>query len=72
MTVDIDFGKIGPKLSPKPPKVQQLEKLAAGSTPTRVIGLKLGRTPEAVQQKASTEGISLKPTNQRPYGTKRR
>lgn len=49
--------------------VQQLKQLAAGNTPTRVAALKLGRTPEAVQKKASSEEISLKPTNQRPYGT---
>lgn len=53
-----------------PKEVQQLKELAKGNTPTRVIGLKTGRTPAAVQQKASSEGISLKPTNQRPYGTK--
>jgi hypothetical protein len=35
-----------------------------------VIGLKLGRSPDAVYAKASDEGVSLKPTNQRPYGTK--
>lgn len=46
----------------------QLKKLANQDTPTRVIGLKLGRTPEAVYTKASAEGISLKPTNQSPYG----
>jgi hypothetical protein len=28
-------------------------------------------TPEAVQAKASNEGISLKPTNQRPYTRKK-
>lgn len=50
-----------------PADVKQLEKLADQNTPTRVIGLKLGRTPAAVQQKASQEDISLKPTNQAPY-----
>lgn len=48
-------------------EIQQLEKLASGNTPTRVIGLKLGRTPAAVSNKASEENISLKPTNQAPY-----
>lgn len=48
-------------------QVRQLQQLANQNTPTRVIGLKLGRTPDAVQQKASDEGISLKPTNQSPY-----
>jgi hypothetical protein len=50
----------------------QLRALAAGNTPTRVIGLKLGRTAPAVQSKASQLGVSLKPTNQSPYGTKKR
>lgn len=53
-----------------PQEVKQLQTLAKGNTPTRVIGLKLGRTEGAVRTKASTEDISLKPTNQSPYGTK--
>lgn len=52
-------------------QVEQLEKLAEKNTPTRVIGLKLGRTPDAVRSKASNEGISLKPTNQSPYNRKK-
>lgn len=52
-------------------EVTQLEKLAGQNTPTRVIGLKLGRTPDAVRSKASNEGISLKPTNQSPYNRKK-
>jgi hypothetical protein len=51
----------------KPAEVSQLAKLAEQNTPTRVISLKLGRTPSAVNTKASAEGISLKPTNQSPY-----
>jgi hypothetical protein len=51
-----------------PPEVKQLERLAAQNTPTRVIGLKLGRTEESVRSKAQDENISLKPTNQSPYG----
>jgi hypothetical protein len=47
--------------------VRDLRELARENTPTRVMGLKLGRTPGAVQQKASEEDISLKPTNQSPY-----
>lgn len=47
--------------------VKQLRDLAKGNTPTRVIGLKLGRTPAAVSNKASEKSISLKPTNQSPY-----
>jgi hypothetical protein len=45
---------------------KQLRDLAKGNTPTRVIGLKLGRTEDAVQSHASREGVSLKPTNQSP------
>jgi len=55
-----------------PSEVKQLGQLAKQNTPTRVAALKLGRTPAAVQQKASVEGISLKPTNQRPYGTRKK
>jgi hypothetical protein len=36
------------------------------------MGLKLGRSADAVRTKASEEGISLKPTNQRPYGTRKK
>ena len=48
----------------------QLKKLAGQNTPTRVIGLKMGRTPGAVSSQAGRQGVSLKPTNQSPYGTK--
>lgn len=47
--------------------VQQLEKLASENTPTRVMGLKLGRTEDSIYAKAAAEGISLKPVNQSPY-----
>lgn len=46
----------------------QLSGLAKQNTPTRVIGLKMGRTPGAVQSHAEDIGVSLKPTNQSPYG----
>lgn len=48
-------------------ETQNLRDLAKHNTPTRVIGLKLGRTEDAVRGKASEEDISLKPTNQSPY-----
>jgi hypothetical protein len=54
-----------------PAEVRELRDLARGNTPTRVIGVKLGRTPGAVATRASEEGISLKPTNRSPYGTKK-
>ena len=50
--------------------VSRLRKLAKGNTPTRVIGLKLGRTVNSVYAKAGDEGISLSPTNQSPYNRK--
>lgn len=50
--------------------VKQLKQLARDNTPTRVIGLKLGRTEDAVYSKASQESIPLKPTNQSPYNRK--
>jgi hypothetical protein len=52
--------------------VSKLQQLASQNTPTRVIGLKLGRTPAAIQQMASQSDISLKPANQSPYGSKKR
>lgn len=48
-------------------QVNQLIQLAKHNTPTRVIGLKLGRTENAVRSKAAENHISLKPTNQSPY-----
>ena len=46
---------------------KQLKDLAKGNTPTRVMGLKLGRTEDSVKAKASELNVSLKPTNQSPY-----
>lgn len=51
--------------------VSQLQHLANENTPTRVIGIKMGRTSDAVAQKASEEHISLKPTNQSPYNRRK-
>jgi hypothetical protein len=45
----------------------ELKTLAKQNTPTRVIGLKLGRTPKAIYSEANKLGVSLKPTNQSPY-----
>lgn len=44
-----------------PQDVRQLKELAKGNT------LKLGRTETAIYGKASSELISLSPTNQSPY-----
>jgi hypothetical protein len=52
--------------------INQVKDLAAHNTPTRVIGLKIGRTESSVYGIASNNDISLKPTNQSPYGTKKK
>ena len=51
----------------RPQQEKQLRDLAKGNTPTRVMGIKLGRTEDAVRAKAQEKNISLKPTNQSPY-----
>lgn len=51
--------------------VTQLKQLAKANTPTRVIGLKLGRTEDSVRTKAGVENVSLKPTNQSPYNRRK-
>jgi hypothetical protein len=50
----------------------QLRELARQNTPTRVIGLKLGRTEDAVRSRAGGLGVSLKPTNQSPYNRQKK
>jgi hypothetical protein len=55
-----------------PQDVRQLKQLARENTPTRVIALKMERTPGAVQNEASRENISLKPTNQSPYNRQKK
>ncbi len=52
-----------------PPENRQLRELAAGNTPTRVIAIKMARTPAAIASHAHEISVSLKPTNPRPYGT---
>jgi hypothetical protein len=52
------------------PRDTIIKDLAKGNTPTRVIGLKMGRTEGAIQSKATDLGVSLKPTNQSPYNRK--
>lgn len=55
-----------------PQQEQKLRTLARENTPTRVAGLKLGRTPEAVYAKASELSVSLKPPNQSPYNRQKK
>lgn len=53
-------------------EVKQLKSLSKDNTPTRVIGLKLGRPEGGVRNKASELGVSLRPTNQTPYNRKKK
>lgn len=55
-----------------PAQDNQLRKLARENTPTRVMGLKLGRSEASVYGRASALGQSLKPTNQSPYNRRKR
>jgi hypothetical protein len=48
--------------------VRTVRELARENTPTRVIGMKLGRTEIAIRGLAQRKGISLRPTNRSPYG----
>ena len=52
-------------------QISQVKQLAKQNTPTRVIGLKLERTPAAIYNIASANNISLKPTNQSPYNKRK-
>jgi len=54
-----------------PAEVTQLKQLGKENTPTRVIGLKLGRSEDAVRAKAGENNVSLKPTNQSPYNRRK-
>lgn len=54
-----------------PSDLKELKLLATQNTPTRVIGLKLGRTEAGVRAKAGEVGVSLKPTNQSPYSRRK-
>lgn len=49
-------------------EVGLLRQLAAENTPTRVIGLKLGRSELAIRIKSCRVELSLKPANRSPYG----
>ncbi len=53
-----------------PTDVKTLKQLIKENTPTRVIGLELGRTEDAIRSKASDLDLSLKPVNQSPYNRK--
>ena len=50
--------------------VAEFKKMVKGNTPTPLIAYHLDRTESAVRNKAREMGLSLKPTNKSPYGTK--
>ena len=52
--------------------VAKLKQEIKENTPTRVMGLHFGRSPEAVQSKANDLGLSTKPTNQSPYSRRKK
>ena len=43
--------------------ISQLRELVKENRPLRIIGIKLGRTPDAIRTKASEKGISLRRIN---------
>lgn len=53
-------------------EVTTLRRLASENTPTRVIGLQLGRPVGGVQAKAAEKSISLAPPNQAPYNRRKK
>lgn len=55
-----------------PAAKRSLRSLASRNTPTRVIGLKLGRSEAAVRSQAAKQRTSLKPTNRSPYSRRPR
>jgi hypothetical protein len=54
-----------------PQEVKELRNLAHDNTPTRIIGLKLGRPVNGIYAKAQENDISLLPSNQSPYNRKK-
>lgn len=54
-----------------PQEEKKLASLANKNTPTRVIGLELGRPVGGIYNKASKLNISLQPTNQSPYNRRK-
>lgn len=51
---------------------RELTDYARSNTPTRLIAHKMGRSEDAVRNRASDMGLSLKPTNQSPYGPRKK
>jgi hypothetical protein len=47
---------------------KEFRKLVKQNTPTRLLAMKLKRTESSVRNKARALRLSLRPTNQAPYG----
>lgn len=66
MTKPVNAGKVW-----NADDISKLRQLVRENTPTRVMALKLGRTSDAVYGKAEDLGLSLRPTNQKPYNRRK-
>jgi len=51
------------------PQDAKLREEAKHNTPTPLIALHMGRTEDAIRNRAQEIDLSLKPTNKPPYGT---
>lgn len=54
-----------------PADISKVRTLAGKNKPTGLIAWELGRSKSAIQNKASEEGISLRPTNKSPYNRRK-
>ena len=52
--------------------LKEMKQLIKENTPTRVMGLKMGRSEDSIRAKAQAEGLSLKPVNQSPYNRQKK
>ena len=52
--------------------IQKFKKLVKENTPTPLIAYDMWRTEWGIRKLAHNMGISLKPTNKSPYGTKKK
>ena len=56
----------------QPAELKLIRQLVKQNTPARLIAQKLGRSASAIYQRASIESISLKSTNRKPYGSRKK
>jgi hypothetical protein len=50
-----------------PSAIREVERLAAGNTPTRLIAVKTNRSEAAIRSIAARKGIYIRPANQSLY-----